>query len=634
MEVWQRDSNSHNHQHGRGEGDTMESIRRILAPILGTVWYIIFFWFYVSDSPPSTYHRQANRHQKLRDWYRSRSEVDIWLDALRRAPTYERWENAALHLDDLLGLNFWRNTPTSNVYDYRLIAERTALIATARARGDINGLIDLLRSGLVRNLGNITANKLYNRAFAGTKTAIENYITQVAEAIEDIASLPTSAAEATAMAAARAGDPNYADVPLPVMSTQMKLDFSHDTRQAFGRTSLVLQGGTIFGLCHLGVVKALFLRGLLPRIITGSETGALIAALVAIHTEEELPDILTGSGIDLSAFAGKAIEPPLDNPGFLGSFTGSWTALVRRVRRFRREGYFLDMKVLEECVRANVGDLTFEEAYQRSKRILNIILPTTQAGDRPSLLNYITTPNVVRPPPPPPPLPPPLTTPQLVWTAAVASNGSASTLYGSRGTGILCKDAHGQICPWESALPSSATAPSTPPPPRRRRPFSDRNSPLHRAAALFNVNHFIISQARPYLLPFLQSDMHGPSLPDGSATLALALRTLASELRHRIAQLDALGVLPGRIRRFLVDERVPGPSVTLVPEVTGRDFVRLLEVPTPRGLEYWIGKGERSVWPAVAALRVRCVVEMELEGTWYVKYMIHLTPFSFIRGHG
>lgn len=343
--------------------------------------------------------------------------MDIWLDALRRAPTYERWENAALHLDDLLGLNFWRNTPTSNVYDYRLIAERTALIATARARGDINGLIDLLRSGLVRNLGNITANKLYNRAFAGTKTAIENYITQVAEAIEDIASLPTSAAEATAMAAARAGDPNYADVPLPVMSTQMKLDFSHDTRQAFGRTSLVLQGGTIFGLCHLGVVRALFLRGLLPRIITGSETGALIAALVAIHTDEELPDILTGSGIDLSAFAGKAIEPPLDNPGFLGSFTGSWTALVRRVRRFRREGYFLDMKVLEECVRANVGDLTFEEAYQRSKRILNIILPTTQAGDRPSLLNYITTPNVVRPPPllppstPANPLPPPLTSP-------------------------------------------------------------------------------------------------------------------------------------------------------------------------------------------------------------------------------
>lgn len=413
MEVWQRDSNSHNYQHGRGEGDTMESIRRILTPILGTVWYIIFFWFYVSDSPPSTYHRQANRHQKLRDWYRSRSEVDIWLDALRRAPTYERWENAALHLDDLLGLNFWRNTPTSNVYDYRLIAERTALIATARARGDINGLIDLLRSGLVRNLGNITANKLYNRAFAGTKTAIENYITQVAEAIEDIASLPTSAAEATAMAAARAGDPNYADVPLPVMSTQMKLDFSHDTRQAFGRTSLVLQGGTIFGLCHLGVVKALFLRGLLPRIITGSETGALIAALVAIHTEEELPDILTGSGIDLSAFAGKAIEPPMDNPGFLGSFTGSWTALVRRVRRFRREGYFLDMKVLEECVRANVGDLTFEEAYQRSKRILNIILPTTQAGDRPSLLNYITTPNVVRPPSPPPPFPPPANHPPL-----------------------------------------------------------------------------------------------------------------------------------------------------------------------------------------------------------------------------
>ncbi|KAK1834847.1 putative patatin-like phospholipase [Podospora conica] len=568
------DNNVHHHQHsiakGEGKGNTMESVRRTLVPILGTVWYIVFFWFY-----------------KLRDWYRSRSEVDIWLDALRNAPTYERWENAALHLDDLLGLNFWRNTPTSNDYDYRLIAERTALIATARERGDINGLIDLLRSGLVRNLGNITANKLYNRAFAGTKTAIENYVTQVAEAIEDIASLPTSAAEATAMAAARAGDPNYADVPLPVMSTQMKLDFSHDTRQAFGRTSLVLQGGTIFGLCHLGVVKALFLRGLLPRIITGSETGALIAALVAIHTEEELPDILTGSGIDLSAFAGKAIDPaPDNNHGLLGSFAGSWTALVRRVRRFRREGYFLDMKVLEECVRANVGDLTFEEAYQRSKRILNIILPAAQSGDRPSLLNHITTPNV------------------LVWTAAVASNSTTPRLYGAARTGILCRSARGLIVPWDSALPSSTPRHRGPP-----RPFSDRNSPLHRAAALFNVNHFIVSQARPYLLPFLQSDMHGPGGGPASSAPQLCVR----EVRHRVAQLDTLGLLPARIRRFLVDERVPGPSVTLVPEVTARDFVRLLEVPTRGGLEYWIGKGERSVWPAVAALRVRGVVEGELE---------------------
>jgi TAG lipase / lysophosphatidylethanolamine acyltransferase len=139
-----------------------------------------------------------------------------------------------------------------------------------------------LRSGLVRNLGNITSPKLYNRSFAGTKYLIEEYITQIAEAVEDIRALPT-----TPSAMHGAG---------PSLTTQMKLDCIHDTRQAFGRSTLVLQGGAIFGMCHLGVVKALFLRGLLPRIITGTATGALIAALVAIHTEEELPAVLSGDG--------------------------------------------------------------------------------------------------------------------------------------------------------------------------------------------------------------------------------------------------------------------------------------------------------------------------------------------------
>jgi len=86
------------------------------------------------------------------------------------------------------------------------------------------------------------------------------------------------------------------------MTDQAKLDLLHDTRQAFGRTALILQGGAIFGLCHIGVVKALHLRGLLPRIIGGTATGALIAALVGVHTESELLDFLTGNTIDLSAF--------------------------------------------------------------------------------------------------------------------------------------------------------------------------------------------------------------------------------------------------------------------------------------------------------------------------------------------
>lgn len=272
-----------------------------------------------------------------------------------------------------------RNNPTSKYYDWRLINERLNSLAVAREENDFQQLVNLLRSGLVRNLGNITVPKLYNRSFSGTKYLIEEYITQVAETVDDISTLPTHPSSG---------------IHGESLTNQMKLDFFHDTRQAFGRSTLVLQGGAIFGLCHLGVVKALFLRGLLPRIITGTATGALIAALVAIHTEEELPNVLKGDGIDLSAFASKQRFDDTNKPK-AQSFRTRWDTLMRRLRRFTRDGYFLDVTVLEDCVRANVGDLTFEEAYNYSKRVLNITVATEGQGGVPTLLNYITAPNVV-----------------------------------------------------------------------------------------------------------------------------------------------------------------------------------------------------------------------------------------------
>jgi TAG lipase / lysophosphatidylethanolamine acyltransferase len=184
------------------------------------------------------------------------------------------------------------------------------------------------------------------------------------------------------------------------LTDQAKLDVLHDTRQAFGRSALVLQGGSVFGLCHFGVVKALHLAGLLPRIIAGTATGALIAAFVGVHTDDELLGALSADGIDLTAFhrgrkSGKA-----------GSFNweeSSWiSATKRRLRRLLREGNLLDVSVLEECVRDNVGDLTFEEAHLKTKRVLNITVSTASSGV-PSVLNYLTAPNVVRPPSLPPP---------------------------------------------------------------------------------------------------------------------------------------------------------------------------------------------------------------------------------------
>ncbi|KAI1160254.1 acyl transferase/acyl hydrolase/lysophospholipase [Nemania serpens] len=514
-------------------------------------------------------------YKKLIRRWTTRSLVDEWLDALCNAEVFEDWEHAALQLDNLKELNLWRNDPSSHSYDWTLINDRLNSILAAREDNDLQSLVDLVRSGLVRNLGNITAPKLYNRSFAGTKYLIEEYIPQVAGAVEDINAESTS--------------PQQEYDHVFTLSTQRKLDFLHDARQAFGRTTLVLQGGAIFGLCHVGVVKALFLRGLLPRIITGTATGALIASLVAIHTEDELPGVLKGDGIDLSAFRSHEQQVHSNHKWIPWGKTGLET-LLRRIMRFWYEGYFLDVKVLEECVKANLGDLTFEEAFHRSKRVLNITVATAAQDGIPTLLNYITAPNV------------------LIWTAAVASNASTPSLYGSRQTTVLCKDVNGEIVPW---APGNSFRPWT------HASDKDRKSPLARISQLFNVNHFIVSQARPYLIPFLESDMHGPSLYTARHKRAQLtghlFRIVGLEMRHRMRQLDTLGLLPASIRRFLVDEEVHGASMVLVPTVTASDFVRLLETPTRETLDYWILRGERSVWPAVCALKVRCMVEYEIE---------------------
>lgn len=246
----------------------------------------------------------------------------------------------------------------------------------------------------MRNLGNITAPRLFNRAYAGTKLLIEDYITQVALALEYVTTYPTTP-----------GNHGHHGHEQGSLTNQAKLDVLHDTRQAFGRSALVLQGGAIFGLCHLGVVKALHLRGLLPRIIAGTATGALIAALVCVHTEDEVLEFLTGEGIDVTAFARKKInngngdrekQDALLDAYYLQE--GSWwgATLLRRLVRLVREGYLLDARALEECVRTNVGDLTFDEAYAKTKRVLNITVSTTSGGV-PNLLNYLTAPNVVSP---------------------------------------------------------------------------------------------------------------------------------------------------------------------------------------------------------------------------------------------
>ena len=63
-------------------------------------------------------------------------------------------------------------------------------------------------------------------------------------------------------------------------------------RHAYGRSALLLSGGAILSLYHFGLVKMLILEGIMPRIVTGSSAGSIIASFVCTRRyEDHLKDL-------------------------------------------------------------------------------------------------------------------------------------------------------------------------------------------------------------------------------------------------------------------------------------------------------------------------------------------------------
>lgn len=479
---------------------------------------------------------------------------------LSKTKNLKEYEDIAYQLDVLLGNDLWRQNPRSKSYDYRLISSRSVQLAVARNEGDIYTLMDLLRSGLLRNLGSLGSIALYNRTYLGTKLLIEDYIREVIQCLEFIDQFPLEKSQLT---------------------DQRRLDFFHDTRQSFGRSALVLHGGTMFGLCHIGTVKALHSNGLLPHIISGATVGAIVAALVCSCPEKDLSLVLENISKEM--------------PPFTKEFANYKKESV--VEGVLTSMYPPEILLFEKYVRSILGDITFEEAYIRSERALNITI-TPVRGDNntsgsnvkqvPKLMNYLTTPNIV------------------IWTAIRASIGSGIF---PEEVELLAKTPRGLV-PYHHTkiefVPSNTTV-----------YFTARESPYTRLSELFNVNNFIVSLARPYFAPVLMSEFKHRGYRSWKVRL---VRLFRMELQYRLMQFAHLGLLPGLVKRWVLDENIPGGfQVTIVPELPNlvKDFARVLDSHgIKEKVDYWILIGERSVWPMMSIIWARCAVEFVLDGIY------------------
>ncbi|KIX07251.1 uncharacterized protein Z518_01904 [Rhinocladiella mackenziei CBS 650.93] len=487
-----------------------------------------------------------------------------------KAPmTYEDWYTEQFEYDAIRGVDDWVTIDRDSSYDWQILRSLKRDLERCRRSGDDRGLCSQLRAQSSRNMCRILSPALYRKSQIQTKRLIHDYIMEVRHSVAHIA------------------DGNSIGNGTTVVSSHEKRQTLYDMRTALGRTSLVLQGGAMISMCHLGVVKALHLQRLLPQIVTGTGSGALIAALVCATSDENLLDILGGTNINLEAFVRAQMRRSTSRlTSWLGS---SFLATIRRrYQRYRRTKHLFDTDILRECARDNLGDITFEEAYAKTGRILNITIAMSQVAGTPQLLNYITAPHV------------------LLWSAVVASIATSKEMYAP--VQLLCKSDTGAIALYFAADFSEKGC--------KRQACVHPEAPLQRIGELFNVNHFIVSQTRPYVAPFIQlqkfADYHQP--------LGILIRFVLDELLHWLEVLNSFGLLPTFLQRVLMDEVVPSfaswSKMSITPRIGLWDLFTLFDAPTESKLQTWSARGEKYTWPYICELQCRCDIELELEAAY------------------
>ncbi|KAG5926354.1 hypothetical protein E4U42_003387 [Claviceps africana] len=494
-----------------------------------------------------------------REAFRIRRERrDAALDKIKSAETYQQWSAAASELDQLDDNNKWKTATADGDYDFLLIQERLRALNEARASGNVRATMHLIRTELNRDLGGMDNVDLYRHSYVGTKKLIERYVDSAIQSINYLVSQSTV---------------THHDVHVRDLLESMLY-----SRQSFGRSALLLSGGGTFGMTHIGVLKALFEQQLLPRIISGASAGSIICAVMCTKTDQEIPGLF-----DTFPFGDLAVFEEEDSSlGVLG-----------HLRRLLTEGSWSNIQNLTRVMRAFMGDMTFQEAYNRTRRILNICVSTASIYELPRLLNYVTAPNV------------------MIWSA-VAASCSLPLVYTS--SPLLVKDpATGEHHPW------------TPTPQHFIDGSVDNDLPMTRLAEMFNVNHFIVCQVNPHVVPFLSKDdvlppdcrfqkTHSPR-SDGEADWPSTLTTLArDEALHRLQFMAELGIFPNLMTkcRTILSQKYSG-DITILPEIAMNDLPKLLSNPTVDFMFRSCIAGERATWPRLSRIRDRCAIELALD---------------------
>lgn len=446
---------------------------------------------------------------------------------MRDAESYEEWLTMAAEHDVASGMKRWREVDQTKLYDYASIRRRLDRLRSLRARHDDVGLLFTLNEGIHGNMGGMGNNALHDQAKVGTKKLIEDYVDEIVDALRHIAELESEE-----------------------ITLGAKLDFFYRANHCYGRSALMLSGGGILGFYHLGVVKALLEHGLLPRVISGSSAGSLIAGVLGTHTDSELERFFDPRHVHFEAEKEASV---LD-------------------RMFFGKNPSMDVHDVQAIVERLVPDMTFQEAYEKTGRQISISVAPAEPHQTSRLLNAIASPNV------------------YIRSAIMAS----CAVPGVFPPVILsAKNVYGDSQPY---LPSRRWVDGS---------ISD-DLPAKRLGRLYSTNHYIVSMINPIVLPFLRN---GGSVRSRllSAAGKVGVELTREVLNSYREQVQKYGSDYPRFSwmvnglHSLIDQEYRG-DINIVPQFRFYNPLKVLSHITEDEMLALMKAGEAAAWPELRAI--------------------------------
>lgn len=454
-----------------------------------------------------------------------------------KATSYEQWKEIALELDDLEKFSEWKQNRFSDIYNYELLEERLKTLRELREQKRLEELRRSLREGLHHDLGNMGDARLYQHCHFGTKKLITDYVDEVCKAL------------------------NYVcDTDVPGMNTSDKIDFFKDVLTSFGRPALLLSGGASLGMFHMGVVKAMFENGLLPDVITGSSAGSIVAAVLGTHSDDELPKLFDPAWNNIKCWRWMGLMNGLQGKGFM------------------------DQRQLKEYIRIRVGDFTFQEAYEKTGRSINItVSPVPLDLQKPRLLCGYTSPYL------------------LLWSAALASC-AVPTIFPP--VKLMKKDIDGSAVAYMPKL-------------RWMDGSVVSDLPKERLMHLYDVNYSIVSQTNPHVVPFLTNYVSGQRTP----LLSIPETFIRSELKfhgrvvtdyiRRNSSSNLIKQMAGQAYSMMSQSYYG--DVTIAPKYGMKHYTRVMSNLDEAFIRDLMLDGERATWPKLAMIRTHSKISKTLE---------------------